>query len=311
MKVSIENTLKLLKVIGMPETQLNDRTSYVLLTLSGLKLGKPYSQAQIVRLGITDIMTKLSADYQIHYKPNTRETIRKDSVKQLVEAGMLVMNPDKPNRPVNSPQTVYELSAEGLNLIQKYGSRGWVHLIDEFHQSKVSLVTLYAKPRELNLVPVVINDKKVLLSPGKHSELMASVIHDFCPRFTPGAQVLYLGDTGSKLGFFDREIFSLLGLTFDIHGKMPDVVVYDPKREWLILIEVVTSSGPVNGLRYQELKRLFLDSKVGIVYVTALPDRRSLMKYLPEIAWETEVWNAAEPDHLIHFNGERFLGPYN
>jgi hypothetical protein len=36
-----------------------------------------------------------------------------------------------------------------------------------------------------------------------------------------------------------------------------------------------------------------------------------MSRYLGEIAWETEVWVADAPSHLIHFNGERFLGPYD
>ena len=77
-----------------------------------------------------------------------------------------------------------------------------------------------------------------------------------------------------------------------------------------MLVEAVTSHGPVNPKRRLELSELFAESRAGIVYVTAFMNRRTMLKYLDEISWETEVWIAESPTHLIHFNGERFLGPY-
>ena len=91
---------------------------------------------------------------------------------------------------------------------------------------------------------------------------------------------------------------------------MPDVVVYDSRRNWLVLIEAVTSAGPVDGKRRKELKELFAGSTAGLVFVTAFTSRDTMRSFLAHISWETEVWIAEAPDHLIHFNGERFLGPY-
>ena len=92
---------------------------------------------------------------------------------------------------------------------------------------------------------------------------------------------------------------------------MPDVVVHHVEKNWLVLIEAVTSHGPVNPKRRQELKELFSGSKIGLVFVTAFLERKAMIKYLNDISWETEVWLAESPTHLIHFNGERFLGPYD
>jgi hypothetical protein len=121
---------------------------------------------------------------------------------------------------------------------------------------------------------------------------------------------VYVGDTGEKWGYFDQELMAELGVSVDSHGKMPDVMLYYPERNWLLLIESVTSRGPVDGKRHAELARLFNKATAGLVYVTAFPSRSIITRYLSEIAWETEVWVADAPSHLIHFNGERFLGPY-
>lgn len=126
----------------------------------------------------------------------------------------------------------------------------------------------------------------------------------------PGGALIYAGDTGEKWGYFDKELLAKLGVEVDDHGKMPDVVLYCPKRGWLLLVESVTSHGPVDGKRHDELAQLFAGSKAGLVYVTAFPSRAVMTRYLGEIAWETEVWVADAPSHLIHFNGARFLGPH-
>ncbi len=160
-------------------------------------------------------------------------------------------------------------------------------------------------------IPVsLMNGQEIRLSPGGQNVLVKKIIDDFCPLFTPGGQVIYVGDTETKWAYFDFDALEALGVEIEEHGKMPDIVVHYVEKKWLVLIEAVTSHGPVNPKRRQELKELFKGSKVGLVYVTAFLDRRTMMKYLDDISWETEVWIAESPTHLIHFNGERFLGPY-
>jgi hypothetical protein len=111
-------------------------------------------------------------------------------------------------------------------------------------------------------------------------------------------------------GICKRGLLAQLGVSINVHGKMPDVVFYDPQRNWLLLVESVTSHGPVDPKRHEELSGQFAGTSAGLVYVTAFPDRLVMAHYLSEIAWETEVWVASAPSHIIHFNGERFLGPY-
>jgi hypothetical protein len=152
--------------------------------------------------------------------------------------------------------------------------------------------------------------KKITLSPGEHSELIRAIIEEFAPRFVPGSLLVYAGDTGDKWGYFDAPLLAELGIDVDSHGKMPDVVLHFAEMGWLLLVESVTSHGPVDGKRHDELAKLFAGSRAGLVYVTAFPSRAIMGRYLGEIAWETEVWVADAPSHLIHFNGVRFLGPY-
>jgi hypothetical protein len=152
--------------------------------------------------------------------------------------------------------------------------------------------------------------QKIKLSPGGQNSLIKKIVKDLCSLFTPGGYLIYIGDTHSKWAYYDPGKLADLGVTIEEHGKMPDVVVYHVKKNWLVLIESVTSHGPVNPKRRQELKKLFVGSSAGLVFVTAFIDRHAMLKYLNDISWETEVWVAESPTHLIHFNGERFLGPY-
>ena len=140
--------------------------------------------------------------------------------------------------------------------------------------------------------------------------LVRTVVREFCSRWTPGGTVLQVGDARTELKILEVDILKRLGITAEICGKMPDVIVYVEQKKWLVLIEAVTSHGPVNPKRRGELKVLFKDSTAGLVFVTAFLDRKAMIRYLGEISWETEVWVAEAPTHLIHFNGERFLGPY-
>lgn len=129
-------------------------------------------------------------------------------------------------------------------------------------------------------------------------------------RFTPGAVVLYVGDTDDKWACFKDEDLATLGITIEAHGKMPDVIIHHIEKNWLVLIEAVTSHGPIDAKRRDELRHLFQNSHAGLVFVTAFLSRSVMVKYLRDLAWETEVWVADASAHLIHFDGDKFLGPY-
>lgn len=230
---------------------------------------------------------------------------------QFVDAGIALYNPDDPLRSVNSPKAVYQISPDCLALLKTHGTASWDEKLLAYSEQWQTLADRYAREREMNMIPVRMPEGKPLkLSPGEHSELIKSIIEQFAPRFAPGSDLVYAGDTGDKMGFFDEPLLKSLGVVVDQHGKMPDVVLYWKERNWLMLVESVTSHGPVDSKRYEELMKLFAKSTAGLVYVTAFPSRATMAKYLSDIAWETEVWNADAPTHLIHFNGDKFLGPH-
>ena len=169
---------------------------------------------------------------------------------------------------------------------------------------------LYAQERQLRQVPVTLPDGQVLrLSPGKHNEVQKAIVEVFAPRFAPGAHLLYLGDTEKKDLFVDRARLAELGIPITDHDKLPDVLLYDPGRNWLFLVEAVTSHGPIAPSRMVDLQAMLVACPADPVYVSAFPDFGEFRKHMTNIAWETEVWLCDAPDHLIHYDGDRFLGP--
>lgn len=310
-KDKIEQALQIIKDLGLPREQHNERSAFCLLALLNLNPKKEWKDAEAPLMGITPMMDFARQQYGKEYAPNTRETFRRQTIHQFVDAGIVLYNPDDPMRPVNSPKAVYQIAPEALELIQKYGSDEWTNALFQHKGSMQSLAARYAKEREQTKLPVRLkNGIEFQISPGEHSELIKAIIEEFAPRFTPGARLIYAGDTGEKMGYFDAEALEALGVKIDSHGKMPDVILYWPENNWLVLVESVTSHGPVDPKRHAELSKLFSTATAGLVYVTAFLTRSVMGKYLVDIAWETEVWVAESPSHMIHFNGERFLGPY-
>jgi hypothetical protein len=246
------------------------------------------------------------------WKPNTRETVRRFTLHQFQDAGLVVANPDKPDRPVNSPAYCYQISDVACDLMRSYGSPAWKGQLNKYLASIGTRSAKYASERTMARIPLRLQEGlEITLSPGGQNELIQKIIHDFCPVFTPGANTIYIGDADEKWGYFNRAELTDLGVTLDEHGKMPDVIVHFTEKNWLVLIEAATSHGPISPKRRGELRRLFKSSRAPLVLVTAFMDRSSFHKYASDIAWETEVWVADAPTHMVHFNGERFLGPYD
>jgi hypothetical protein len=307
----LTEALSILAELDLPPAQRNERTALCLLALLDLIPARAWAEATAPLIGITPIMEWSARHYGKHYAPNTRETFRRQSMHQFIQAGIAVYNPDKPDRAVNSPHAVYQIAVDLLDVLRAFGTPTYRTAVEKWLTRRSSLSRTYARERAMKRVPVQIEaGRKIQLSPGEHSTLIKAVIDEFLPRFAPGGMLVCVGDTGDKFGYFDASLLARLNVTLDSHGKMPDVVLYWSERNWLLLIEAVTSHGPVDGKRHLELAQLFSKCSAGLIYVSAFPDRKVFQKHFASIAWETEVWLADAPSHLIHLNGSRFLGPY-
>ena len=307
----MREAIGILKRLGFSGKQTNESAAYTLLALLDLDPDKSWSEATAPLRGITPIIAFIDKSYGVKYAPNTRETIRDDAVKFFVEHGVLVRNPDNPDRPTNSGKTVYQIEDNMLVLLRSFRTKNWQQNLEAYLAKVETIRNELSRHRISRRIPVTMpNGDAVTLSPGGQNPLMKHIIEEFCPRHAPGIVVLYIGDAESKFVHLEKDELTKLGIKVPAPSKMPDVVAHYRAKNWLLLIEAVTSAGPVDGKRRKELKQLFAGSSAGLVFVTAFADRATMRSFLADLSWESEVWLADEPDHLIHFNGERFLGPY-
>jgi adenine-specific DNA-methyltransferase len=306
----IEQAQEILEALGLPSAQQNEISALTLLVLAQLSEGTPWKNANRENLRVHDILGEIKRRYGREYAENSRETIRRRVLHQFEQAGIVIRNMDDPERPTNSGLNNYVLSDLVLDTIRSYGSSKWRVKSRNFIDQQGRLVDVYQKAREQTKIPLQAAEGKIYkLSPGRHNKLEVAIVEEFGPRFAAGAKLIYLSDTAKKTLVLDKEAFAKLGVSVSEHGKFPDVILYDTKKKWLFLIEAVTAHGPISPKRQIELKELFKKCRAGKVFVTAFLDLITYKKYANDIAWETEVWIAEMPSHLIHYNGDKFLGP--
>jgi adenine-specific DNA-methyltransferase len=308
----IEEAKDLLKSLGLPPAQRNELAALTLLALANLAEADAWRKAQRRSIRIHDMILFVEQSYHKRYAENTRETFRRQVLHQFEQARIVDRNPDDPTLPTNSPRTHYALSKAVLPVVQNYGAKAGRRYLERFLSERSTLIEMYQRRRTQRLIPVKdALGREYHLSPGKHNQLQVAVVEQFGPRFAPGARLLYMGDTANKTLVMYSDVLKRLGFPVDKHSKLPDVILYLPKKKWLYLVEVVTSHGPVSPKRHRELESMLVSSSVGRIYVSAFPDLKEFKRHSDSIAWETEVWIAESPDHLVHWNGDKFLGPYH
>lgn len=291
--------------IGMPEQQQTDISAYALLTLTHLTPNSEWQTASNEWIRIHDVLGFTAEHYGKEYAENTRETIRKNCMHQFRDGALIEDN----GKATNSPNYRYRLTDETLYVIQSYGTADFAKRLKAYHDKYEKLVDKYASKKRMEMMPVYINGQALKFSPGKHNELQRAIIEEFAPRFAPHSECLYVGDTVKKDLVKNVDKLSALGFEITLHDKMPDVVLYRADTNWVCFVEAVTSVGPMSPKRILEIQEMTKHVTAGKIFVTAFPDIATYKKFSSELAWETEVWLSDAPDHMIHLNGDKFLGP--
>lgn len=301
----ISETREFLKNIGMPKQQQADICCYVILAMAGIKPEMPWNEATNEWIRIHDIIQFANTYYGTSYAENSRETFRKQALHRFRTAALVEDN----GKATNSPNYRYRLTDETLQLIRNLDTNEWNKHLKLFLTYHEKLVDIYASKKKMTMMPVKINGDDFSFSAGKHNELQKAIIKDFAPRFAPNAECLYVGDTIEKDLVKNVEKLLELGFEITLHDKMPDVVLYREDKNWIYFVESVTSVGPMDPKRILEIEELTKNVSAGKIYVTAFLDFKTYKKFAEELAWETEVWIAEMPEHMIHLNGDRFMGP--
>ncbi len=298
----IKRVRKLLEDIGIPRPQQKDICVLTILGMADIKKKSKWTDASNEWLRIHDIIAFSKKYYKVSYAENTREAFRKQALHHFRTAAIVEDN----GKATNSPDYRYRLTGEFVEVLRNIDSKEQLNKFKENHQS---LIEIYASKKEMEKMPVKINGKDFSFSTGKHNQLQKAILEVFAPRFAPDAECLYVGDTIQKDLVKQEEHLKELGFTITLHDKMPDIVLYCPDKNWIYFIEAVTSDGPMNPKRIIEITEMTKDVKAGKVFVTAFLDFKSYKKHSHKLAWETEVWIAEMPEHMIHLNGDKFLGP--
>jgi type II restriction enzyme len=307
---TVDAAKKILKALGLPPAQQTDVAAYTLLALANLGTKSRWLDAERRFIRIHAVLEFTSDVFRKRYAENTRETVRRQVIHQFEQARVVDRNPDEPGLATNSPLTHYAISEAALLVIRGYGTKTFKKEAQAFIDTHGSLLAIYSAAKDMRMVPLILSDgTAVALSPGKHNELQVAIIKEFAERFAPGSALLYLGDTAKKSLVVAEDMLAKLGFPMTEHVKLPDVVLYLEERNWLFLIEAVTSHGPVSPKRHFELEKDLVGCSAARIYVSAFPNFKEFKRHIDNIAWETEVWIAENPDHMIHFNGEKFLGP--
>lgn len=258
---------EILRSLGLPKAQQNQRSALTLLALAKVGPKTRWKATERPLLRTVDIMGFMRERYGKNYKPNSRETIRRQSLHQFEQARIVDRNPDDPTRPTNSGNTVYRLTSDAAAVLRSFGTRRFDKAVAGFIERFGSLQEAYLRRREGNKIPLKMADgSTIFLSPGVHNRLQVALVEEFGPRFAPGANLLYVGDTASKHVVLDAGGLAKLSVPITEHDKLPDIVLYWRERKWIFLIEAVTSHGPVSPKRHREIETMLKDCLAERVY---------------------------------------------
>lgn len=307
---NLEYAKGLLDQIGMPQKQQGVLCALALLAMAGLKRESQWSDATNEWIRIHDIMRFIADNYDVIYAENSRETFRKQAMHPFRTAALIEDN----GMSTNSPNYRYRITNEFLNVIKEVNDDSSCTAdpgmaLTMFISNHESLSQIYASKKKMQKMPVRINHQDFTFSPGKHNELQKAIIEEFAPRFAPNSECLYVGDTIQKDLVKNVEKLSELGFEITLHDKMPDVVLYREDKNWIYFIESITSVGPMDPKRIVEIEAMTRNVTAGKIFISAFLDFSTFKKFSDKLAWETEVWIADMPDHMIHLNGDKFLGP--
>lgn len=301
----VEEAREFLKTIGMPKAQQTDLCCYVILAMAGIKPDMSWSEATNEWIRIHDMIQFVNTFYGVSYAENSRETFRKQALHSFRTAALIEDN----GKATNSPNYRYRLTEETVELLKTMQTPEWEIVLKRFFCYHKKLIDVYASKKQMTMMPVNINGEDFKFSTGKHNELQKAIIEEFAPRFAPNSECLYVGDTTKKDLVKNVDKLKALGFEITLHDKMPDVVLYREDENWIYFVESVTSVGPMDPKRILEITEMTKDVTAGKIFVTAFLDFKTYKKFAEELAWETEVWIAEMPEHMIHLNGDRFMGP--
>ena len=310
----INEALHILESVGIPLSDKTERSleRMAVCFLAVADITKDWSKAkENTNLKSRDIINFVNKHFEEKISSGSYDDIRRKDLKLLVLADIIVNSGVNKGSATNDPTRGYALHPDFKKLIVTYKTSSWDKSLKTFNSNRPALSEILSRKRDIEKIPVKLPSGKPLeLSLGEHNVLQKAIIEEFLPRYGSDCSVLYIGDTSNKSLHLEADELKKLNFFELSHDELPDIIAFSKKNNWLYLIEAVYSSGPMSETRVLELKKMLKDCKAELIFVTAFLTRADFRKWQMDIAWETEVWTADHPDHLVHFNGHKFLGAY-
>ena len=316
-KKLINEALDILSSVGIPFAGKRERglesMAMAFLAVAGITNNwkEAKGQSENRHLKTREIIKYINLYYEENISSGSYDDIRRKHLRLPYLAGLILNSADNPSASHNDPTRGYTLSSDFKDLVMYYNTSDWDIKLKLFNKNKPSLQEILKRKRDMPKVRVKLPTGHILdFSQGGHNQLQREIIDEFLPRFGNGCEILYIGDASNRYLLREDEKLQNLGFFELSNDSLPDIVAYDLNKNWLFLIEAFYSSGPMNEERILELKKAAKDCKADLIFVTAFISKSEFKRNVSEIGWESEVWTADNPDHLIHFNGGKFLGPH-
>lgn len=309
------SVLDVLQGLGIPMDNMTDRRkermAEACLAVSGVKRHFAEATSEGVFLRTRDIICFMNENYGETISLGSYDDIRRKDLLLLVQSGIVVNSSALDALATNNPTRGYSVCPAFSALLRSIGTSSWP---EELEKSKACIRNLrdeLFQKYEKQKIPVCLPSGDVLsLSAGEHNVLQKMIIEEFLPRFGMGARLCYVGDTSNKLLYVDKAKLQSICFFSLEHEELPDIIAYSEDKNLLFLIEAVHSAGTMSDARVSRLKSKLGGCTANCVFVTAFMTKKELRRWVMDIAWESEVWIAEQPDHLVHFNGYKFLEIY-
>lgn len=255
-----------------------------------------------------DIITFENKNYGEKRSSGSYDDVRREDLLYPVQAGIVLNSSAFDAQATNNPTRGYALNPLFAKLLKNHGTPQWEEELGKYKEQVKLLNEELERKRDLEKIPVKLpSGIDIQLSVGEHNVLQKHIVEEFLPRFGMGAEVLYIGDTSDKYLHKDEEALEEIGFFTLEHEELPDVVAYCKEKNLLFLIEAVHSAGPMDEIRVMKLKKQLEKCTATLIFVTTFLNKKEFKKWAADIAWESEVWIADTPEHMIHFNGYKFL----
>lgn len=317
-KLMIRQSLQIIECLGVPiddyPQRQREKTAMALLAVGGITSTKGWKRLKdsndTYSLTTRQIIAFHNANLEENISSGSYDDILRQDLKRLLVAEIVIQS--KPGANTSNPTRGYRINAEYSRIIRNYGQPDWFAQVDTFNKSHKTYQERVMPKRDIPKLTVKMsNGQNIQLKDGVHNAIQKQIIEEFLPRYGNEAILLYCGDSDNKYGIvYEKDQLEKLGFDDLKQSKLPDVVAYSPVKNWIYLIEAYHTSNPITAERKYELEQMMGIGAKMCVFVTAFENINSYRNCPEELAWETEVWIATDPDHMIHRNGSRFMGPY-